>query len=234
MTSRAKQTRLLYLFDIDGTLLLAGGAGSKALNRVFAERHGIDGAMDRVLPGGKTDPGIVAEMFLNTLGRKPTSDEIEEILTAYVPALHEEISRAARFRLMPSVVETLAFLEQQADVLLGLATGNIQRGARAKLEHAGLWHRFTAGGFGDDAADRPGLVELAIERACHHAGEEIPRARIVVVGDTPLDVVAARSCGVRALTVATGPADRAALEACEPEAVLDTLAELPAWHEAQR
>jgi len=230
MTLRKFELRLLYLFDIDGTLLLSGGAGARALNRLFAERHRVDGAMDHVHPGGKTDPGIVVEIFLNTLGREPTVLEVEEILTDYVPLLREEVARAERFRLMPAVVETLDFLGQQEGVLLALATGNIRGGARAKLEHADLWSRFATGGFGDDASDRPGLVEQAIQRACSHAGQPIPRDKIVVVGDTPLDVAAARACGVRVITVATGPADRASLEAANPDAVLDTLAELPAWH----
>ena len=225
--------RVLYLFDIDGTILLAGGAGSRALNRVFAERHGVPGAFEGIQPGGKTDPGIVGEMFANALGREPSREEVDEILTAYVPVVREEIARADRFRMMPAVVETLDFLAVQEGVLLGIATGNIRGSARAKLEHLGLWHRFAVGGYGDDCPDRPGLIERAIERACAHAGEEIPRSAIVVVGDTPRDVTAARACGVRAVAVATGPSDRAVLEASKPDALFDTLAELPDWHRSQ-
>jgi len=225
--------RLLYLFDIDGTILLAGGAGSIALNRVFAEQHGVAGAFDGIRPGGKTDSGIVGEMFANALGRAPSREEIDALLTDYVPVLREEIPRAERYRMMPAVVETLDFLAEQEGVLLGIATGNIQGSARVKLEHFDLWHRFAVGGYGDDCDDRPGLVERAIERACEHAGEEIPRDAIVVVGDTPRDVSAARACRVRAIAVATGPSDRAALEQSQPDALFDSLAELPAWHRSQ-
>jgi phosphoglycolate phosphatase len=224
---------VLYLFDIDGTLLLSGGAGASALNRVFAELYGVAGAMNAVSPAGKTDPGIVAEVFSTRLRRDPSPEEVERVLDAYIPVLREEVARTESFRMMPYVVETLDFLQRRDDVLLGLATGNVRGGARVKLEHVGLWRRFAVGGFGDDCPDRAGLVERAIERAQAHAGRELPRSSVVVVGDTPRDVAAARLCGIRAIAVATGPAGHRALEESRPDALFDTLAELPAWHLAR-
>ena len=224
---------MLYLFDIDGTILLAGGAGSKAINRVFVERYDVAGAMDDIRPGGKTDPGIITEIFINRLGRNPRPGEVAAVLAAYVPYMRIEVGRAERFRMMPHVVATIDFLDAEPDVLLGLATGNIRASSRIKLEHLGLWHRFAIGGFGDDSDERAGLVQHAIDRANTHAGAPFPRDQIVVVGDTPRDVEAARACGVRAITVATGPTPRDRLLASSPDAALDTLAELPAWHRQQ-
>ncbi len=225
-------SHVLYLFDIDGTLLLSGGAGARALNVVFERRYGLRGAMDSVCPGGKTDPLILVEIFANHFDRNPTEQEIDEILAEYIPCLHTALESSERFRLMPGVVEILDFLAGEDHVHLAVATGNTRSGARAKLEHARLWERFPQGGFGDDSADRAALVQTAIDRSRAHAGIDFASDRIVVVGDTPRDVSAARSCGVRVLTVATGTADRATLEAAEPDAVFDTLAELEAWHRA--
>lgn len=219
---------MLYLFDIDGTLLLSGGAGARALERAFAARFGIEGAMAEVQLGGKTDPNIVEEVFVARLGRRPSDAEIDELLDLYVPLLRAELADAPRFRLMPAVVETLDHLGTQPGVRIGLATGNIRAGARAKLERAGLWDRFELGGFACDHRQRDRLVARAIERA-----GALPREEIVVVGDTPYDVAAARACGVRAIAVATGSVGKGALAACAPDAVFDTLAELPAWHADQ-
>jgi phosphoglycolate phosphatase-like HAD superfamily hydrolase len=219
---------VLYLFDIDGTLLLSGGAGARALAGAFAARFGLAGAMDGVQLGGKTDPNIVEEVFLARLGRPPTAAEIDEVLDLYLPILRAELAAASHFRLMPAVVEALDHLAGLPGVRIGLATGNIRAGAQAKLERAGLWNRFELGGFACDHRDRHRLVARAIERA-----GAVPPDQVIVVGDTPFDVAAARACGVRVIAVATGSVGRDALAACEPDAVFDTLAELPAWHADQ-
>jgi phosphoglycolate phosphatase-like HAD superfamily hydrolase len=224
---------MLYLFDIDGTLLLSGGGSSRALDRVFQQRFGVERAMEAIRPGGKTDAIIIEEVFAARLGRAPTAAELDEVIALYLPLLRAELGgEAPNFRLMPSVVEALDFLAALVPgVILGLATGNVREAARIKLERAGLWPRFAVGGFGCDHRDRPRLVARAIERACEHAGvAALAPEEIVVIGDTPFDVEAARACGVRAVAVATGTATRADLAACAPDALLGTLAELPAWH----
>jgi phosphoglycolate phosphatase-like HAD superfamily hydrolase len=225
---------MLYLFDIDGTLLLSGGAGSRALDRVFAARHGVARSTAGIDPSGKTDPMIIREMFVAALGRPPTAEEIDALLADYVPELVAELAASAQFRLMPAVVEALDFVAGQAGVISGIATGNVRVAAEAKLRRAGLDGRFAVGGYGCDDADRGRLVARAIERGEAHAGRRLPRAEIVVVGDTPLDVAAARANGVRVVAVATGSSDRATLVATGADAVLDTLAELPAWHATTR
>ncbi|MCG8419255.1 MAG: haloacid dehalogenase-like hydrolase [Proteobacteria bacterium] len=225
-----QQSEILYLFDIDGTLLLSGGAGAQALDQVLERRYGIRGAMASISPAGKTDLLILGEIFARHLDRAPEPGEVTTILAEYVPCLRATLAAATRFRLMPAVVEILDFLAGEPGVHLGVATGNSEGGARAKLEHAGLWHRFALGGYGDDVSDRAVLVERAIERGHRHIGRSIARERIVVIGDTLRDVRAARACGVRAVAVATGSVDRATLENSNADAVFDTLAELPAWH----
>ncbi len=227
---------MLYLFDIDGTLLLSGGAGRIALNRAFAGQYGIDGAMDGISPAGKTDPIIVGEMFARHLGRVPSNDEIERLLADYVPILREQVGVSSGYHLMPYVYEALDFLSRAAEVndslCLGLATGNIRAAAQIKLDRAGLWERFVVGGFGDDSGDRGELVAHAIARGRRHIGVALESSQIVVIGDTVRDIVAAHACGVRCIAVTTGSADRATLEAAGADVVFDSLAELPDWHRA--
>jgi phosphoglycolate phosphatase len=221
----------LYLFDIDGTLLRAGGAGARALDAVFSRRHGLDRAMRGIDAGGRTDPWLVAQVFEKRIGRAATAAEVDAILDEYVAELERELTISATLKVLPFVLEALAHLEGCEQVGIGIATGNIERGARIKLERAGLHARFRFGGYGCDSEDRGRLVARAIARGRELVGECV-EDRIVVVGDTAHDITAARACGVRAVAVATGSATRRELDAAGADVVLDTLADLPAWHDA--
>ncbi len=229
---------LLFLFDIDGTLLLSGGAGTRVLNRVFFRHHGVDDAMKRVSPGGKTDPLIVGEMFVNSLGRAPSTAEYNQIMSDYEAELAAEMTSSPGFRLMPDVHDVLATLAQNPKVVLAIATGNSEAGARAKLHRAKLLDyflnggTFPSGGYGSDSSERHQLVAVAISRAQAASGLQFPPGRIVVVGDTLHDISAARQCGVNVIAVTTGGPSRVELETGLPDAIIDCLSELlnlPPW-----
>ncbi len=224
---------ILYLFDIDGTLLHAHGSGRGAFDAVFAERHGVADASRGIRYGGKTDPAIVDEIFAARLGRAPTAEERAAFLDAYVPRLRALLA-AQGVEVLAGVREALAFLRGRAR--LGVATGNIRAGAEAKLRAAGLHDRFELGGYGCDSHVRAELVAKAIERArTGPLDRSLTRGsragdvhEVIVVGDTIHDIAAARACGATVVAVATGadPADKLA----HADVVLATLAELPAWH----
>src|SRR5215467_2470096 len=131
--------RVLYLFDIDGTLLHAHGSGRGAFDAVMAEHHGVADASNGIRYGGKTDPAIVDEIFAARLGRPPTAEERAAFLEAYVPRLCALLA-ANGVVVLDGVVEALEWLAPRA--VLGVATGNIRRGAEAKLVAAGLHDRF--------------------------------------------------------------------------------------------
>ncbi len=222
---------MLYLFDIDGTILLSGGAGSRAINAIFRRRYDLDGAMDDVSAGGKTDPQIIREIFDTRMAGRDVDDaEVNDIIDEYVPLLRQELPLSDNFRMMPNIEQALSFLEDETESVLTIATGNVQGGARAKLEHVGMWERFITGGYGDDAVERWGIVATAIERGQQLSGRQYDKRDIVVVGDTPRDITAARQCGVTVVAVATGRPSKQQLVDCQPDAVFETLAELPAWH----
>jgi phosphoglycolate phosphatase-like HAD superfamily hydrolase len=214
---------VLYLFDIDGTLLHAHGSGRAAFDAVFAERHGVTDASAGVRYGGKTDPGIVDEIFRARLARAATADELAAFFDAYLPRLRAELARQG-VQVLAGVVEALGALAEQR-CTLGIATGNIRAGAEAKLAVAGLASWFTLGGYGCDSHVRSELVARAIERAGRDHRE------IVVVGDTIHDISAARACGVTVCAVATGSDPADALQ--HADAVFGSMAELPAWHAAR-
>jgi phosphoglycolate phosphatase-like HAD superfamily hydrolase len=212
---------MLVLFDIDGTLIKTGGAGIRALDRACAEL-GIERAMDGISAAGKTDPLILSEIFQRRLGREPSAGEIDAVLERYVGFLAEEIERTTKYQVLPGVGAALDLLDARG-ATVGLATGNVERGAEIKLRRGDLWRRFRFGGYGSDAADRAQLVARAIERA----GARFEQ--VIVIGDTERDVAAAHACKARAIGVATGPCSTADLAAAGADWTLETLDELPAW-----
>jgi phosphoglycolate phosphatase-like HAD superfamily hydrolase len=224
---------VLALFDIDGTLVRTGGAGTRAIDAACAALHGLRDASAGVSFAGGTDPRIVSEIFTLRLGREPTTAEIDAILIAYLVHLERELATAPGFRVLPGVSEAIEACAA-VGAAIGLATGNIAEGARLKLERAGIWHRFDFGGYASDSADRAELVECAIRRGEAHAGRRVARRDVLVIGDTPKDVAAARATGATAVAVATGGASREALAHAAPDVLLGTLDELPAWLGALR
>lgn len=214
---------ILYLFDIDGTLLHAHGSGRGAFDAVMAERHGIANASAGIRYGGKTDPALVEEIFQAKLGRAATPAERDAFLDAYIPRLSAMLAQQG-VEVLPGVVEALTFLRGKAR--LGVATGNIRAGADAKLAAAGLLDRFAfeCGGYGCDSHLRPELVAAAIAKAKRTG----PVDEVIVVGDTIHDISAARACGATVCAVATGTDSPEAL--AHADVVFRSLEELPDWH----
>jgi phosphoglycolate phosphatase len=217
---------ILYLFDIDGTLLHARRSGRRAFEAVFATRHGVERACDGVAFGGKTDPALVDEIFVARLGRPATDGERAAFLEAYLPLLRADLAQDG-VEVLAGVDHTLAWLAARPAVVLGIATGNVRAGAEAKLAAAGLGAYFSLGGYGCDSHLRAELVAAAIARG-RQRGE---LTEVVVVGDTVHDISAARACGAVACAVATGSDPAEALG--HADVVLTTMAELPAWHAAR-
>ena len=195
----------LLLFDIDQTLVNTGGAGIHALDRACKKLLAIDNAMDGIRPHGKTDPAIAREILRVRLGA--TSDveaQIQSILEAYLSFLEEEVQTSAKYRVLPGIVSLLDEIAARPDMILGLATGNIELGARIKLERGKLNRYFALGGFGSDAEDRTELVRKAAEKAAHNNGSSFLASDVFVIGDTPLDVDAGKRAGFKTVGVATG------------------------------
>jgi phosphoglycolate phosphatase-like HAD superfamily hydrolase len=218
----------LILFDIDGTLVLTGGAGVRALSRAFTEIFGVHDALNGFEVAGRTDAWILREIAARhgLAWDTPTARRFHE---TYVSHLREEVrSPGPRKGVMPGIRALLNALAARDDVIVGLLTGNVEEGARIKLEHFDLWRYFRCGAFGDGALERNPLLYTALNRVEACGGPRIPPEDVVVVGDTPHDIAVAAAGGSRAVAVATGSYDLAALGAAGADVVMNDLSDLRA------
>lgn len=220
----------VVLFDIDGTLVMTGGAGSRALSRACREIAGMSDALTDVPFAGRTDWSILHDA-MHRLGRALDERQLADIKARYVIALAEEIQQPGRSvkGVLPGVRELLSALDARQDVFLGLLTGNFEQGARIKLEYFDLWRYFRCGAFGDDALDRNALVPLALQRAQACGFSAVSNDAVVVVGDTPNDVACARAVGARPVGVATGSYSVEQLRVSGAEDVFEDLSETGAF-----
>ncbi len=212
---------LLVLWDIDGTLVDSAGHGRFAFEEAFRAVVGRDPGW--VEYAGRTDHQIALSMLHGSPERLP--DVLEGLVTKLA---ERKDAIAAEGRVYPGVRETLAALHEADGVINSLLTGNLEANAAVKVSAFGLdrWLDFGSGAYGSDPHERRSdLVAIARERAAARHGEP---TGAVLVGDTPLDVLAAREAGARAVAVATGFADLDALRASEPDALLQDLSDTEA------
>jgi phosphoglycolate phosphatase-like HAD superfamily hydrolase len=222
--------RRLILFDIDGTLLYADGAGKRAIHAAMMEVFGTTGPIGEYSFAGRTDPEIVTDL-LRAAGVPDA--EIEAGLPAlwflYLERLNREV-RELRIHPLPGVTELVERVERAGgETVLGLLTGNIVQGARIKLDAAGLgFRRFRVGAYGSDHAHRPELPAIAVERARELTGVGYAGKEIVIVGDTPKDVACGLHLGVRTIATATGRHPLDELRACDPDFAFPDLSDVDA------
>jgi len=217
----------LILFDIDGTLIYAHGAGHRSLVRAMVDVFGTEGAHEDYDWRGKTDPWIVGDLMRQAGVPEPVlQSRLAECFDRYVRYLEDALANGHRVDILPGVAEVVKRLSDDDRVLVGLLTGNVERGAIAKLRPTGLLSFFRVGAYGSDEADRRRLPAIARERATATTGKAIPFPEITIIGDTPLDVDCARACGARAVAVATGQHTVDELAACHPDVVFPNLSDV--------
>lgn len=213
--------RKLLLWDIDGTLLFGDRAGERALLVSLRRVFGVEGALGSVEIAGRTDR-YISENLLRAHGVEPTPKAVHDLLEGYLEALPGEMPRG-KPRLLPGIVAILEAVARRADLAQGLLTGNLERGARLKLEPFGVWHYFPFGAYADDSILRDELGPHALRRAAaHHATEFTPECTFII-GDTPHDIACARAIGARAVGVATGRFSVEELAACGADLALPDL-----------
>lgn len=194
----------VLLFDVDGTLVTTGGVGRRALQLTFERHFGREDAFAHFRFDGMTDRAIVRH-GLSTVGLEPTAERIEEVLSAYLAVLAEEVQRADMRRYRVHLGMREAILEAaELGCAMGLGTGNVREGARLKLARVDLYRHFSFGGFGCDSEDRLELIRIGANRGADKLGISIEACRVVVIGDTPKDVAAAKGIGAECLGVGTG------------------------------
>ena len=211
--------RLVWLFDVDGTLLLTDGAAREAFEFAVRERLGVEDDLRDIAFAGRTDPLILADILAKH-GRELPDGETPRFWQAAYSRM-ETLLTPGRGRLLPGVPDLLAAVEAEPGWVPALLTGNTAGMARIKLDHFGIAGRFAFGAFGDEADDRNALARVAVVRARERYG--VPADRCIVVGDTEHDIACARAAGAKVVAVATGVRDRATLAAHAPDLLVDDL-----------
>jgi phosphoglycolate phosphatase len=214
---------VLALFDIDGTLVDTGGAGARSWSYAFVRLYGVRADIGAHSSAGETDPFVARATFQAAIGRAPSLDELARLYTAYLLRLSDELEDATGYRVLDGVESTLRTLSD-AGVALGIVSGAMEGAARMKLIPGDLNRFFVFGAYGSDSPDRTKITVLAIHKAERLLGEEIHRADVFVVGDTPLDVLAATEAGATSVAVASGKYSVERLQDAGADHVLPSLA----------
>jgi phosphoglycolate phosphatase len=191
------------LFDIDGTLLVTGGAGAVAWQRAFLELYDVEANIGEHTHAGMTDPEIAEIVFREVIGRDGSEEERAAAIGVYLSHLADAVKESSGYRVMPGIEALLPQLVERG-VLLGLVTGNIEAAAHIKLSRGDLNRFFAFGGYGSDSRDRTELTKRGLERAATVSGSPLDPATAIAVGDTPRDVKAGHGAGIRVCGVATG------------------------------
>jgi phosphoglycolate phosphatase len=223
----------LLLFDIDGTLITAGGVGRRAFARALREVYGTDGSLETYDTRGKTDPRIVVDVLRAArVDERTIHAGLEACFALYARELEALIGTGDCVRVLPGMGAVVHALGTRADTVVGLLTGNIAAGAELKLRPTGLWPWFRVGAFGSDHIDRRRLPAVARDRLRERLGHQLPFDRVTIIGDTPHDIDCARACGAVAIAVATGRYARQELVAHAPDLLFDDFADVDAVLEA--
>ncbi|MGW3510977.1 HAD family hydrolase [Streptomyces sp. NPDC000994] len=210
------------MFDIDGTLIITGGAGARSWRLAFDELYGIPADIGKFTDTGMTDPDVGRKTFEAVLGRKPERHEFARLLERRLHYLRQTVNESEHHRVLPGVEDLLPRLIDEG-YLLGLITGNLEAAAHIKLHRVGLNRFFSFGGYGSDSNDRAEVTPIAIRRGSPVYGEDLNPDRCLVVGDTPHDVAGAHAAGVACVGVASRNFNSTQLAEAKADWVIESL-----------
>jgi phosphoglycolate phosphatase len=215
----SSRASLVWLFDIDGTLLLTKGAGREAMSLALNDQFGVEDDLASIPFAGRTDT-----MILNDVLERHALVLVDSARERYWERVVERmrvLMDPPRGGLLPGAKTLLDAMAGEPGWVRAILTGNVAGMARIKLGSFGILDRFAWGAFGDEAPDRNELARLAVRRAAERHG--VPPERCIVVGDTEHDIECARAAGAKVVAVATGGPTKEALAAREPDLLVDDL-----------
>lgn len=219
-----KKSRILLLFDIDGTLILTGGRGKAAMVAAVEEEFNCSIQFEFKDFAGSTDRRIVHTLMeKNGIVVDDPEAAVTRVLERYLFHLQRLLGNGNGVEILPGIRQLLERVSNHDRFALGLVTGNIEPGGRMKLETPGLNGYFPVGAFGDDAIDRNLLPPIAIRRAETHYRETFLPERVWIIGDTPRDIRCGKANGLRSLAVATGGWSLKELNRYQPDVALPDL-----------
>jgi phosphoglycolate phosphatase len=215
---------LALLFDIDGTLIISGGAGAASWRMAFDELYGIPAEIGEFTDTGMTDPDVGRQTFVAVLHRQPSRVEFAKLLERRLHYLYETVADSTSYRVLDGVEELLPQLLAEG-YLLGVVTGNLEAAAHIKMHRAKLNRYFSFGGYGSDSTDRGELTRIALSRAALVYGEDVDPHQCLVIGDTPHDAEGAHAAGIACVGVASHNFDADQLKAGGADYVIASLTE---------
>lgn len=218
-------------FDIDGTLLMTGGAGRQCFVETFREEFEVAEPNGDVSFAGRSDRAIAVEL-MKINGVDASVENWERFQRGYCQRIEAAVDESVGC-VLPGVGQLLDRIDELDHVAVGLLTGNLEQGARAKLARYGLSERFAFGGFGDHFTDRNEIAAAAVQAAMQYLavqsnGDTLTLRGSMVIGDTVNDVTCARSIGACAVAVATGHSSAEELAASDPDLLLADLTDIDA------
>lgn len=222
----------ILLFDVDGTLIRAGGAGRKALNQAARKLYGKKHACSELSLAGRTDLYNFGQAYRAATGKKPTRAAVEKLHREYLKHLPYYVRAAIRngsYHVPGGLKALLKQLSRDKRVLLGLGTGNMEQGARIKLEPSGFNAYFLFGGYGSDSFHRPVLLKKAVMRARKLAHAPFTPSDVFVIGDTPHDVCAGKKAGYKTVAVGTGFSTWKELRESKPDHLARNYKDIKTW-----
>jgi phosphoglycolate phosphatase-like HAD superfamily hydrolase len=221
----------ICFLDIDGTLVLTGGAGQTAFAQTLNQDFGVPEINSGVTFAGRSDRAIAMDLFRKH-GIAQSGENWARFRTGYLRRLDAALA-THQGEVLPGVAELLTALAARGDVAIGLLTGNLHEGARRKLGYYDLWHWFPFGGFGDEHLDRSDIAAAALAAAhahlnCQSAGNGRPNlgvkvGEVIVIGDTLNDITCGRAIGARCVAVPTGHSSADTLRSGKPDVLVETL-----------
>ncbi len=223
----------LVLFDLDGTLVSAAGAGRTALVKAVKALYGQEPQFEHSLISGRTDTDNFAIVYELVKGKKAPKAEIKKIHNKYLELLPAEVQAGCKkkaYKLMPGIKKLLEKLSKEKDVVLGLGTGNIEQGAQIKLAPSGLAKYFICGGYGEDGHRREDMLKAAVKRAEKLCKTQFTPDQVYVVGDTHRDVLAAKNCGFHSAAMTGGFGDAHLLQRAAAELEIKNFNDIPTFY----
>ena len=211
----------LLLWDIDGTLVNADGAGKRAFLRAMRDCFGVEATFDGFEMAGHTDRHIL-EWLLSSNGLERSEENFKFCAARCVECLEREMPRGG-IHTYDGVESVLEKADKLPDVIQGVLTGNLRAAARLKLETFALTRYFSFGAYGEDDADRNALGPIALKRAREKHGQDFKPERVFVIGDTVRDIACGKAMGARTIAVATGFHSKEKLAAADPTLLLADL-----------
>jgi phosphoglycolate phosphatase-like HAD superfamily hydrolase len=228
-TSGNEAAQCLVLFDVDGTLLTPGPVPRLALAEALSRYLGLPVELSFHEVAGFTDPTIIQNALARYGNHRQVSPAaVEAIIGDYLALVTERLPDSDAVQVFPGAKELVMACRNEGWTT-ALLTGNVEQGARLKLDRTGLWELFAFGVFGNDGNSREDLPWLARERAWEVLSVAFSAKHIILVGDTPNDARIARLNAIRSLIVCRRgePEWRAAIKAESPTWLVDDLEDIP-------